>query len=63
MELGIRLSFVKTSELRGVGGLNPPNHPLGTPQVFSLWNVFKAPPTHDKPLKLSENICIGIENM
>jgi hypothetical protein len=30
MELGIRLSFVKTSEFRG-GGLNFPNSPLGMP--------------------------------
>jgi hypothetical protein len=31
-ELGIRLSFVKTSEFRGGGGLIPPN-PLGTSLV------------------------------
>jgi hypothetical protein len=34
MEVGIWLSFVKTSEFgdgRGGGGLNTRNHPLGTP--------------------------------
>jgi hypothetical protein len=35
-ELGIRLSFVKTSEFRGVGGLNPP--PLGTPLPLRKMN-------------------------
>jgi hypothetical protein len=30
MELGIRLSFVKTSEFRGGGGFEPPNA-LGMP--------------------------------
>jgi hypothetical protein len=29
-ELGIRLSFIKTSEFPGGGGLNPPT-PFGTP--------------------------------
>jgi hypothetical protein len=30
-ELGIRLSFVKTSEFRGGGWFEPPKPPLGTP--------------------------------
>jgi hypothetical protein len=33
MELGIRLSFVKTSEFRGGGELNTPKPPLVTPLV------------------------------
>jgi hypothetical protein len=32
MELGSWLSFVKTSEFRGGGGVEPPN-PFGTPLV------------------------------
>jgi hypothetical protein len=33
MELGIRLSFVKTSEFRGGGGDEPRTPPLGMPLV------------------------------
>jgi hypothetical protein len=42
-ELGIRLSFVKTSEFRGGGGFEPPKNPLGTPLYSKVLKsaVFK----------------------
>jgi hypothetical protein len=44
-ELGIRLSFVKISEFRGGGGVNPTNTPLSTPlrvatHVFECYFIF-----------------------
>jgi hypothetical protein len=43
-ELGIRLSFVKTSEFRG-GGFEPPKSPLGTPllRASTSWNPLRLP--------------------
>jgi hypothetical protein len=51
-DLGIRFSFVKTSEFRGGGGLNPPN-PHSVRHSHITYNLASLPRAN--PLSLSRH--------
>jgi hypothetical protein len=56
MELGIRLRFAKTSELRGGEGIEHPNPALGTPLTLTIIVNLKKVTFIECPFILFSNL-------